>query len=226
MLKKDKKKFFKAGMIFCIWLIAVFYIGSNISQRSVENNKQTNITEYKNETGEGLPDEEKTPEQKDKSDKLNNINALSTKNDFDKIAKSLQLPDNEWEIGEEISQKNIPIVRPYFPKGQNINAWREALVLRSFVNVKMKNPIPTATSIYQEWLKGQLPDIQINFKEEGNGNAFSGYSNSGKVFISGKIFNGSLDTSIYIIQYVIKNDGKADVEQKAKNWSYILSKIQ
>ena len=68
ILKKDKTRLFKAGAIFLVWIIAVFYIGSIISETADEASKANpKITEAKNPTGYGLSDDEKTPEQKEKS---------------------------------------------------------------------------------------------------------------------------------------------------------------
>ena len=66
-MKKDKKRLFKAGIIFCVWLIAVFYIGSNLSKSSTEHAKSNpKITQGTSPTGEGLSDSQKTAEQKEK----------------------------------------------------------------------------------------------------------------------------------------------------------------
>ena len=227
MIIKNKKNLFRAVAIFVIWLIAVFYIGNylnnNIAIQKKENPKI--VTTTKNATGEGLSDADKTPEQKANAEKIKNINKKTTTDDLNKIADALKL-SNGWDLLNEKTQDGIPILRPYFPKQQNPNGWRESLVFRSFVNVKIKNPLPVVYNIYEEWLKEQLPDMKISHSEEDDGIAFSGYSTSGKIFISGKIFTGSLNETVYIAQYVVKNDGKSDVEQKAKNWSYILSKIK
>lgn len=226
IIKKDRKKLFRACLIFLIWLIAVFYIGTHINTSMQEKAKENpKITAQTNATGEGLSDDEKTDTQKENAQKLNEINKTTTTSDLNKLASALKL-ENGWDMIGDKTQQGVPILKPYFPKGQNANAWRESLVFRSFVNVRIKNPLPSVYNIYEEWLKNQLPDLKMNHEEEENGIAFSGYSSSAKIFISGKIFTGSLNETVYIAQYVIKNDNKSDVEQKAKNWSYILSKIK
>ena len=226
MVIKNKKNLFRAISIFVIWLIAVFYIGNYLNNNMATQKKENpKITASKNATGEGLSEEDKTPEQKANTEKIKAINKKTTTDDLNKIADALKLT-NGWDLLNEKTQDGIPILRPYFPKQQTPNAWRESLVFRSFVNVKIKNPLPVVYNIYEEWLKEQLPDIKMNHSEEDEGIAFSGYSASGRIFISGKIFTGTLNETVYIAQYVIKNDGKSDVEQKAKNWSYVLSKIK
>ena len=71
IVKKDRKKLFKAGAIFLIWIIAVFYIGSNVSKTSTEMAKENpKMSEVQNPTGYGVPDDQKTPEQKANTEKL------------------------------------------------------------------------------------------------------------------------------------------------------------
>lgn len=226
MIKADKKKLFKAGIIFSVWLIAVFYIGSNVSQKSAQHTKENpKITEGQDATGAGLSDDQKTPEQKENTKKLNEINRRVTTNDLDKIAKALN-PNGQFELIGDKKEDGVPVLRQYFPKGQDENAWNEALVFRSFVNIKIKNPVPVVYNIYDEWITKQVPDLKLNKTEENGGISFNGYSSSGRFFISGKVFAGSIDETVYIAQYIIKNDGRSDVEQKAKNWSYVLSQIK
>lgn len=227
-MKKDKKKLFKAGIIFCVWLIAVFYIGSNVSKSSTEHSKANpKITQSVSPTGEGLPDSEKTTEQKENTKKLISLNQKTTNNDMNKLANALKVsPNDGWEgIGTK-NKDGIPTLRAYFPQGQNQSAWREALVLRAFVNLKIKEPIPTVYNIYEEWLKEQVPDLQLEHSEDSFGTKFSGYSAGSKIYISGKVFTGSLKEIVYIAQYIIKDDGLADVNQKAKQWTATLGNIQ
>ena len=227
IIKKDKKRLFKAGIIFFIWLIAIFYIGSNVSKSSVEHAKENpKIEKSKNPTGEGISDDKKTPEQKAAAEKLLVINQKTTTNDMNKLSSALNLTKDGWEESGSKQEDGIPILKVYFPKGQNIKAWREALVLRAFVNIKIKDAPTTVYHIYEEWLKEQVPDLKIEKTEDKSGTAFSGYSESGKFFISGKVFSGSLKETIFITQYIIKNDNKDDVTTKAQAWGRTLSQIQ
>lgn len=225
-IKRDRKKLFKAALIFLIWLIAVFYIGSHVN-KTVEKETKENpkITEGVDSTGVGLAEEQKTQQQKENTKKLNEINQRTTLNDLNKISDALGLP-SQWDLVGEKKEDGVPVLRPYFPKGQSEKAWREALVFRAFVNVRIKNPAPTVYNIYDEWIRKQIPDIHLEKTQDNTGISFSGYSNAGRFFISGKIFSGTLSETVYIAQYIIKNDGKADVEPKAKNWSYVLSQIK
>lgn len=201
------------------------YIGSTLSSKQEENAKLNPvITEGIDAIGTGVPDEQKTPQQKENAKKILEVNRSTTKQDLDKVANALNLPKS-WDVTEK-QDDGIPILRQYFPKGQSINAWREALVFRSFVNIKVKDATPLVYEIYEEWLKNQIPDLQMNHNEENGGVVFSGYSNAGKLYICGKIYQGTLGETIYIAQYIIKNDGKQDVEHNAKTWNNILANIR
>ena len=227
-MKKDKKKLFKAGIIFCVWLIAVFYIGSNISKTTTEHSKANpKITQGVSPTGEGLPESQKTAEQKENSKKLIALNQKATNNDMNKLANALKVSSSDgWEGIGSNNKEGIPTLRAYFPQGQNQSAWREALVVRAFVNLKIQDAVPTVYNIYEEWLREQVPDLRMEHSEDSYGTKFSGYSASSKIYISGKVFNGSLKETVYIAQYIIKDDGLADVNQKAKQWTTTLGNIQ
>lgn len=166
----------------------------------------------------------KTKAEQAKDDKLQQLTQKTTKGDVSNLERVLNL-DN-WEVVGEMHKNGISILRPYFPSGQNQNGWREAFVLRTFPNVKLQNPVPIVYEIYDTWLKIQLPDLRINPKEDTTGISFSGYSDKGRVFISGKIFMGSIDNVVYIAQYTIKNDNQADVDKKAQQWSINLERIK
>ena len=86
-IKRDRKKLFKAALIFLIWLIAVFYIGSHVN-KTVEKETKENpkITEGVDSTGVGLAEEQKTQQQKENTKKLNEINQRTTLNDLNKIS--------------------------------------------------------------------------------------------------------------------------------------------
>lgn len=228
IMKKDKKKLFKAGIIFCVWLIAVFYIGSSVSKTTTEHAKSNpKITQGTSPTGEGLSDSQKTAEQKENTQKLIVLNQKTTNNDMNKLATALKVTiDDGWDATASKNKDGIPNLRAYFPQGQNQSAWREALVVRAFVNIKIKDPVPTVYNIYEEWLKEQVPDLKIEHNDTGHGTAFSGYSAGAKIFISGKVFTGSLNETVYIAQYIIKDDGLADVNTKAKTWTNTLANIQ
>ena len=227
-MKKDKKRIFKAGIIFCVWLIAVFYIGSNLSKSTAEHSKANpKITQGVSPTGEGLSESQKTPEQKENTKKLIVLNQKTTNNDMNKLANALKVsPSDGWEGIGSNNKDGVPSLRAYFPQGQNQSAWREALVVRAFVNLKIQDAVPTVYNIYEEWLKEQVPDLKIEHSEDSFGTKFSGYSAGSKIYISGKVFSGSLKETVYIAQYIIKDDGLADVETKAKTWTSTLGKIQ
>ena len=94
------------------------------------------------------------------------------------------------------------------------------------MNVKIENPVPVVYDVFETWIKEKISDFKIKHQEEEGGITFTGYSNSGRIFISGKVFKGSLDSVVYIAQYTVKNDGSKDTEGKVERWNYILAKIK
>lgn len=227
ILKKDKARLFKAGAIFLVWIIAVFYIGSTISETADEASKANpKITEAKNPTGYGLSDDEKTPEQKENSEKLVALNRKSVTTDTSRVNKALGMDSQGWETASTKQQDGVPSISVMFPQGQDSSAWRESYVFRSFVNITLKDPLPTVYNVYEQWIKEQVPDIKIEKVEDNSGVTFTGTSAASKFFLSGKVFGGSLNETVHIAQYIIKNDGKPDVEQKAQEWSNKFLQIQ
>ena len=227
IVKKDRKKLFKAGAIFLLWIIAVFYIGSIISKTSTEMAKENpKMSEVQNPTGYGVPDAQKTPEQKANTEKLQALNRKAINNDVRLLNSSLGLDKDGWEQASAQERNGLPALFVYFPHGQNTGAWRESFVMRSFANITLPSPCPTVYKVYEQWLKEQVPDIKIEQSEDESGIAFSGFSSASKLFISGKVFSGSLKETVHIVQYVIKNDGRDDVETKARTWSSNLSRIK
>lgn len=203
----------------------MFSIGFSIQQNSKEAAKENpDIRETIDKTGGNIPDEEKTPEQKEATEKQRQINATTTKGDLDALASSLQL-SKDWDLIGEIQDKGIPVLRPYFPKGQDASHWRESVVFRDFVNVKIKNPSPQSYNIYCEWIKGILPDIEMTNQEDKTGITFFGHSKQGNVYVVGKVFEGKLESTVYIIQYVLKDDGTDDSLSRARSWNQVISSI-
>lgn len=225
LAKKDKKKFFRAGVLFCIWIILMFTIGFSIQQSSNEAKKENpDIQDTIDKTGGDIPDEEKTPEQKEATEKQRKINVVTTEGDLNALADALKLSKN-WDLIGEVKEKDIPVLRPYFPKGQDASKWRESLVFRDFVNVKIKNPSPAAYAIYNEWLKTILPDLEMKSTEDKTGVSFSGSSKGGRVFIVGKVFEGKLESTVFIVQYVLKDTGGDDTEARIRSWERVLGDI-
>lgn len=101
----------------------------------------------------------------------------------------------------------------------------ESLVFRDFVNVKIKDSVPATYDIYNEWIKGILPDIKLTKNEDKHGVTFSGHSNNGKVYIIGRVFKGKLDTTVFIAQYALKDDGTEKSSSRAKEWEDVMSAI-
>lgn len=247
MTQKNKKKLIKTGVIFGIWIFLIFGIGSMLGNKTTaENPKQIASTQNKggntstkedtNPEGESSSSSSsssiygedasipKTKSEQAKEDKLQQLTQKTTRGDVSNLERVLNL--DTWEVVGEIHKNGVSILKPYFPSGQNQNGWREAFVLRTFPNVKLQNPVPVVYEIYDTWLKIQLPDLRINPKEDATGISFSGYSDKGRVFISGKIFMGSIDNVVYIAQYTIKNDNQPDVDKKAQQWSINLERIK
>lgn len=229
MIKKDRKKFFKAGMIFFVWIIAIFTIGHFIQTKSNAEAEKPNIKEVTAEeadpTGEDIPDSQKTEAQKEAAAKANKTNKTVVNSDLGAITKAIGVAGN-WDLIGETSKNGVPILKPFFPKGQSPSGWNEALVFRAFVNVKTEDPVPVVYDVFETWIKEKIPDFKIKHQEEEGGITFTGYSNSGKIFISGKVFKGSMDSVIYIAQYTIKNDSSKETEGKVERWNYILAKIK
>lgn len=225
LVKKDKKKFFRAGILFCIWIIVMFTIGFSIQQNSEEQAKENpDIKETVDRTGGNIPDSEKTPEQKEATEKQRKINIITTEGDLNALADSLKLSKN-WDLIGEEKENGVPVLRPYFPKGQNASKWQESLVFRDFVNVKIKNPSPVTYNIYYEWLKTILPDLQMTKQEDNTGVNFTGHSKGGNVYIVGKVFDGKLESTVFIVQYVLKDSGTDEALARVKTWERVLSAI-
>lgn len=229
LIKKDRKKFLKAGLIFFVWIIAIFTIGHFIQTKNTEDAEKPVIKEVTAEeadpTGGDIPDEQKTDAQKEATAKINKTNKTVVNSDLGAITKAIGIADN-WEMTGETAKNGVPTLRPYFPKGQSPSGWNEALVFRTFVNVKIENPVPVVYDVFETWIKEKISDFKIKHQEEEGGITFTGYSNSGRIFISGKVFKGSLDSVVYIAQYTVKNDGSKDTEGKVERWNYILAKIK
>ncbi len=223
-IPKSRQKFVRIVAIFLVWLTIVFVGGGYIADTVRERRRQPLITESVDLIGEGLTDEERTPEQLKNKRAREKLNTLNVAHDLGAIASALGI-ENWYVIGAE-TRNNIPSLVPYFPPGQDFSQWREAFVVRIYVDVKIKNPVPFVYDIYYDWITMQLPDIHLSHREDETGTSFSGYSNAGKVFVCGKITTASLDTSVYILQYTIKNDGQADVEKKAKQWQHLLEGLK
>ena len=225
LVKKDKKKFFRAGVLFCIWIILMFTIGFSIQQSSEESRKENpDIQETIDRTGGDIPDEQKTPEQKKATEEQRKLNVVTTEGDLNSLADSLQLSKN-WDLIGEVKEKGIPVLRPYFPKGQDASRWKESIVFRDFVNVKIKNPTPVAYNIYYEWLKGLLPDLQMTNQEDDTGVNFSGHSKGGNVYIVGKVFEGQLESTVFIIQYVLRESGTDDSATSGESRERAMSEV-
>ncbi len=225
MHRRKSKKLMRVLIVFCVWLLIIFFAGGKFADAVRERDAQPIITEGVDLVGEGVPDEDKTPSQKKASDERKALNTASLAHDLGAISEALGI--SEWDVIGAENRDGIPALIPYFPKGQNLRQWREAFVVRAYVNVKVKNPAPFVYNIYNDWITMQLPDLQFKTVEDPAGNiSFSGYSNSGKVFVSGKICTSSLETSVFILQYVIKNDGQPDVEVKAKRWQGMIEAIK
>ena len=123
IVKKDRKKLFKAGAIFLIWIIAVFYIGSNVSKTSTEMAKENpKMSEVQNPTGYGVPDDQKTPEQKANTEKLQALNRKAINNDVRLLNSSLGLDKDGWEQASAQERNGLPALFVYFPHGQNTGA--------------------------------------------------------------------------------------------------------
>ena len=219
--RRDSRKFLRILAFFCLWLGIVF-IGGGLFADKVRQAEDgpPEISEAVDLVGEGIPYDQKTYEQKEASDARKKKNLEAFAHDLGALTNGLGIAN--WNVVGAETKDGIPSLVPHFPAGQNFSAWREAFVVRSYVNVKISNPTPFVYQIYNDWITMQLPDLKLKTKEDKSGISFSGYSQTGKVFVSGKIMTTTLDTTVFILQYVIKNDGQPDVESKASRWQAML----
>lgn len=223
MARKPKsRKFLRLLLFFVIWLLIIYIGGGYFS--SVVDERQPEITDGVDLLGEGLSDTEKTPEQRANAEQQKKINKETTAHDLGAIANALGI--SKWDVIGAEQKDDIPFLVPHFPKGQNFSGWHEAFVARIYTNVYMSNPCPFVFEIYNDWITLQLPDIKLKSVETERGIAFSGYSKTGKVFVSGKVLTGTLDSTVMILQYTIKNDGQPDVDAKAERWQKVLEAIK
>lgn len=223
MAKKTKgRKFLRLLAFFVIWL-SIIYIGGSFFA-DVVNERQPEITEGVDLVGEGLSDAERTPEQRANAEKQRKMNIETTAHDLGAITKALGI--SSWNVVGAEDRDGVPFLVPHFPKGQNFTAWHEAFVARIYANVHISDSAPFAYEIYNDWITMQLPDMKLKGVETERGIAFAGYSKSGKVFVSGKVLTGTLDSTVMILQYTVKNDGQPDVEAKAERWQKMLEAMK
>lgn len=220
--RKDRSKLFKAGAIFLVWIIAVFCIGSSISRTTTV--QTSSRAAPSNPLGEGLSDDEKTQEQKENSIKLVAINKQGVDKDGKKADTALSLTRNGWENTDTKTRNGITSMRVYFPAGQNASAWNESFVLRSFVNITLEDPCPTVYKVYEEWMKEQIPGLKMESLQDDTGIYFNG--NTDKIFVTGKIYPGSLKQTIHIAQYAVKPSNDSNMQDKALSWKNSFSKLK
>ena len=132
---------------------------------------------------------------------------------------------SEWEKPVSKARDGIPALQIYFPQGQSLEGWHESLVLRSFVNITLPNPYPAVYEVYAEWLKMQVPDIQLTASQDSTGISFTGVSPTKGLTITGKIYSGAVKEAIHISQYAVKNS-EPDAQEKINQWKANFSKVK
>ena len=62
-------------------------------------------------------------------------------------------------------------------------------------------------------------------QEDYTGVNFTGHSKGGNVYIVGKVFDGKLESTVFIVQYVLKDSGTDEALARVKTWERVLSAI-
>lgn len=220
---KNRRKMMRLGIIFCVWLIIIFTAGNMISNKMKENNKKVKIEQTV--AIENIPEEKRTEEQKETLEKIHKLSQKAVTSDVKGLENILKL-NKGWSHENPVLDKDIPILNVYFPGNQSRKAWREALVFRAFYGVKVKAPENLVMDIYETWLKQESPDVMLKKTNTKEGILFSGYSGKYKIFLCGKVITGSLDGTVFIIQYTIKNNGAKDFETKSVQWEQVMEQIK
>lgn len=216
---------FRAGAIFLVWLIAIFWIGGAVGKSPAPKNMSASavanaMSSKQSKTATtNKPDEASS---KSDSNKLSEVNIQAVLKGIKKTEGILGI--GEWERPVNKARDGVPSLQVYFPQGESMEGWRESFVLRSFVNITTPNPCPVVYETYADWIKTQVPDIKIQTTQDDTGFYFSGTSESGKLYIIGKVYSGAVKETVHIAQYIIKQSPGAD--EKAATWKTNLSKIK
>ena len=216
--KEDRAKLAKALCGVLVWGAVVIGAGSAIGKTPVSH---PTTVKSAAETRQAIQDGRGSEESK--AQKLHELNLQAVIKGMKKSENVLGIAD--WEKPISKARDGIPALQVYFPQGQDIKGWNESFVLRSFVNITIPNPYPLVFEVYSDWLRTQLPDIQLTTTQDSTGIYFSGASKAENLFITGKVYSGAVKEAIHISQYAIKGTDN-EQQEKVSQWKANFSKIK
>ena len=215
----DKSKLMKTICCVLVWGVVIVGLGSVIGKKPVHSTPSVKPSSEVRQEIQSSNSSDSTKEQK-----LNELNLQSVIKSMKKTETILGVSD--WEKPISKARDGIPALQVYFPQGQSIqDGWQESFVLRSFVNISLPNPYPVVYNVYAEWLKTQIPDIQLTTEQDSTGIYFSGQSQAENLFITGKVYSGAVKETIHITQYAVKKSD-SDAQNKSLQWKAKFSKIK
>lgn len=217
--RTDKSKLIKTICGVLVWGLLVVGIGSTISKKPA--NSMTTVKSSA-ETRKNIQSDNSS--ESAKSQKLAELNLQAVIKGMKKSETILGIGD--WEKPVSKARDGIPALQVYFPQGQSMETgWQESFVLRSFVNISLPNPYPVVYEVYADWLKSQIPDIQLTKEQDSSGIYFEGQSKAENLYIAGKVYSGAVKESIHIGQYAIKGSAPS-AQEKIAQWKANLAKIK
>ena len=221
--RMDRKRLFRAAAILFVWLIAIFWIGGKMGHSDARNYSSllTSAAPMATTTKDGSSmssgkhgvDEEE----------LQKVNIESVVKDMGAIEGKLGI--SEWGSPVTKSRAGVPSLKLFFPKGQGVDKWQEAVVIRSFVDI----PVDKSEAVYEAyeaWVKSRVRDIELKSSKDGTGIYFYGESKKERIFITGKVCTGSLKQTVHIIQYTLKDTGDNSFAGKAEEWKKLMVKVK
>lgn len=214
----DKKKLFKVACILTVWGVAIAGFGGLLSKTPARSSVAKSVEQTRQEIENDSRISNSAREQK-----LSSLNLQAVVKGMKNSENALGIAD--WEKPVSKARDGIPALQVYFPQGEGMEKWNESFVLRSFVNITVPNPYPLVYSVYADWLKTQVSDIQMTSTQDDTGVYFSGRSDSKKLLIAGKIYSGAVKETLHIAQYALKEDCP-EARDKSGQWRVKLEKLK
>jgi hypothetical protein len=216
--KTDKAKLAKAFACVLVWGLIIVGIGSVLGNKPAKTTMPVKSSaEVRQDIQQGKGSDAT------KEIKLNELNLQAVIKGM-KTSETI-LGISEWEKPVSKARDGIPALQVYFPQGQSMEGWNESFVLRSFVNITLPNPYPAVYEVYAEWLKTQVPDLQITQTQDSTGVSFVGQSREQNLYITGKVYSGAVKEAVHIAQYAVKGSD-ATAQDKVNQWKANFSKIK
>jgi len=217
--KTDKSKLIKVIIGVLVWIGVVVGIGCTIGKHPT---KSMTTVKSSDETRQDIQSDKSSSSAKEQ--KLASLNLQAVIRGMKKSESILGISD--WEKPVSKARDGIPALQVYFPQGQSMeNGWKESFVLRSFVNISIANPYPVVYEVYADWLKEQVPDIQLTKEQDSSGIYFRGESKAQHLYIVGKVYSGAVKEAIHIGQYAVKGSDPS-AQDKLNQWRANFAKIK